>query len=77
MTTCGYAHVVLSGFLSSNGVIAIILLKFELFTPSSAIIYTWVELRPPVGRLDFFMLIGRKMRISSADSSSYNENKPR
>ena len=27
MTTCGYAHVVLSGFLSSKGVIALILLK--------------------------------------------------
>ena len=26
MTTCGYAYVVLSGFLSSNGVIALILL---------------------------------------------------
>ena len=72
MTTCGYAHVVLSGFLSSNRVIALILLKFELFIPSSAITYTWVTLRPPVGRLDFFMLIGRKIRILSADSSSYN-----
>ena len=54
MTTCGYAHEVLSGFLSSNGVIALILLKFELFTPSSAITYTLVTFRPPVGRLDFF-----------------------
>ena len=36
MTTCGYAHEVLSGFLSSNGVIVLILLKFELFIPSSA-----------------------------------------
>ena len=75
MTTCGYAHAVLSGFLSSNGVIVLILLKLELFIPSSAITYIWVTLRPPVGRLDFFMLIGRKIRISSADSSSYNENK--
>ena len=43
MTTCGYAHEVLSGFLSSNGVTALILLKFELFIPSSAINYTWVH----------------------------------
>ena len=63
MTTCGYAHIVLSGFLSSNGVIALILLKFELFIPSSAINNTWVALRATVGRLDFFMLIGRKMRF--------------
>ena len=77
MTTCGYAHVVLSGFLSSNGVIALILLKFELFIPSSAITYTWVTLRPPVSRPDFFKLIGRKVRISLAGSCSYNENKPR
>ena len=54
MTTCGYAHEFFSGFLSSNGVIALILLKFELFIPSSAITYTWVTIRPPVGRLDFF-----------------------
>ena len=54
MTTCGYAHEVLSGFLSINGVIALILLKFELFIPTSAITYTWVNLRPPVRRLDFF-----------------------
>ena len=31
MTTCGYAHVVLSGFLSSNGDLAFLLLKFELY----------------------------------------------
>ena len=54
MTKCGYAHIVLSGFLSSNGVIALILLKFELFIPSSAITNTWVTLKPTVGRLDFF-----------------------
>ena len=54
MTTCGYAHEVLSGFLSSTRVIAIILLKFESFIPYSAITYTWVTIRPPVGRLDFF-----------------------
>ena len=54
MTTFGYAHEVLSGFLSSNGVIVLILLKFELFIPSSDITYTWVTLRPQVGRLDFF-----------------------
>ena len=77
MTTCGYAHEVLSGFLSINGVIALILLKFELFIPTSAITYTWVKLRPPVGRLDFFMLIVQKMRNLSTGSSSYNENKPR
>ena len=29
MTMCGYAHEVLSGLGSSNGVIALILLKFE------------------------------------------------
>ena len=63
MTTCGYAHIVLSGFLSSNGVIALILLKFEIFIPSSAMNNIWVILRPTVGRLDFFMLIGRKMRF--------------
>ena len=34
MTTCGYAHIVLSGFLSSNGVIALIWLKFELLISS-------------------------------------------
>ena len=78
MTTCGYAHEVLSEFLCSNGVIALILFKFELLSPSSAITYNWVTLKPPVGRLNFlFMLIGRKIRISSAGSSSYNENKPR
>ena len=54
MTTCSYAHKVLSGFLGSNGVIALIWLKFELFIPSSAIAYTWVTLRLPIGRLDFF-----------------------
>ena len=53
----------LSGFLSSNGVIALILLKFQLFTPSSAIINTLVTLRPTVGRLDFFILIDLKMRF--------------
>ena len=64
MTMCGYAHIiVLSGFLSSNGVTAPILLKFELFIQSSAITNTLVTLRPAVGRLDFFMLIGRKMRF--------------
>ena len=64
MTTCGYAYIVLSGFLSSNGVIALILLKFELFIPSSAITNTWVTLKPTVGRLDFFfMLICRKIRL--------------
>ena len=63
MTTCGYAHIVLSGFLSSNGVIALILLKFELFIPSSAITNTWVTLRPTVCRLNFFMLMGREMRF--------------
>ena len=36
MTTCDYAHIVLSGFLSSIGVIALIMLKFELFIWSSA-----------------------------------------
>ena len=61
MTMCGYAHVVLSGLLSNNGVIALILLKFELFILSSAITNTWVTLRPTVGQLDLFMLIGRKM----------------
>ena len=55
MTTCCYAHtIVLSGLLSNNGVIALILLKFELFILSSAITNTWVTLRPTVGRLDFF-----------------------
>ena len=54
MTTRGYVHEVLSGFLSSNGVIALILLKFKFFIPSSAITYTWVSLRPQVGRLDLF-----------------------
>ena len=34
MTTCGYSHIVLLGFLSSNGVIALILLKIELLIPS-------------------------------------------
>ena len=47
------AHIVLPGFLSSNGVIALILVKFELFIPSSAITNTWVTLRPAVGWLDF------------------------
>ena len=77
MTTCGYAHEVLSVFLSSNGVIALISLKFELFIPSSAITYTWVTLRPPVCRLDLFHVDRQKMRISSAGSSSYNEINPR
>ena len=64
MTMCGYGHIiVLSGFLSSNGVTALILLKFELIIPSSAISNTWATLRPTVGRLDFLMLIGRKMRF--------------
>ena len=45
MSTCGYAYEVLSELLSSNGVIALILLKFELFFPSSAITNTWVTLR--------------------------------
>ena len=45
---------VLSGFLSSNEVIALMLLKFELFIPPSAITYTCVTLRAQVGRLDFF-----------------------
>ena len=79
MTMCGYAHIiVLSGFLSSNGVTAPILLKFELFIPSSAITNSLVTFRPAFGRLDFFMLIGRKMRFKLADSHShvYNENKP-
>ena len=40
MSTCGYAH----GFLSSNRVISLILLKLEYY-PSSAITYTWVTLR--------------------------------
>ena len=53
MTMCGYALLVLSGFLSSNGVVALILLKFESFILSSAITFTRVTLRPPVGRLDF------------------------
>ena len=51
--------------------VAPFLLKFELFIPSSAITYLSY-----ITRLDFFMLIGRKMRIASADSSSYIENKP-
>ena len=56
MTTCSYAHIALSGFLSSSGVIALILLKFEVFIPSSAITTCniWVTLRRTVGRLDFF-----------------------
>ena len=58
MTMCGYAHIVLSGFLRSNGVTALILLKFELFIPSSAITNTWATLRPTVCQLGFFMLIG-------------------
>ena len=54
MTMCGYAHIIfLSGFLSSNGVTALILLKFELFIPSS----TWVTFRPTVGRLDKSWLV--------------------
>ena len=53
-TEYGYAYEVLSGFLSSNEVIALILLKFELFIPSSAITYTCVTLSPQVGGLDFF-----------------------
>ena len=57
MTMCGYAHIVLSGFVSSKGEIALILLKFELFIASSAIINTWVTLRTTASRLDFFMLI--------------------
>ena len=69
---CGHTFIVLSGFLSSNGVIALILLKFELFIPSSVITNTLVTLRPTVGQLDFFMLIGQKMRFKSVDSSSYN-----
>ena len=77
MTTCSYAHIVLSGLLSNNGAIELILLKIELFILSSAITNTWNTLRPTVGRLDFFMLIGRKMRFKLADSSSYDENKPR
>ena len=63
MSTCGYALVVLSGFLSSNRFIALIMLKIELFIPSSAITNTWVTLRPTVGQLDFFMLISGKMRF--------------
>ena len=58
MTTCGYAHIVLSGFLSSNGVIALILLKFELSIPFSAITNTWTTLRPTVCQLYFFR-VGR------------------
>ena len=54
MTTCGYAHIVLSGLLSNNGVISLKLLKFELSILSSAITNTWVTLRPTVNRLDFF-----------------------
>ena len=79
MATCGYAHIVLSGLLSNNGVIVtvLILLKFELFILSSAMTNTWVTLRPAVGRLDFFMFISLKMRFKSAVSTSYNENKPR
>ena len=73
MTTCGYAHEVLSGFLSSNRVTALILLKFELFN-NVYLCYIKTASRPT---RFFFMLIGRKMRISSACSSSYNENKPR
>ena len=46
MTTSDYAHIILLGFLSSNGVIALILLKFKLFTPSSAITNIWATLRP-------------------------------
>ena len=75
---CGYAHItVLSGFSSSNGVAALILLKFEIFIPSLAITNTQVSLRLTIGRLDFFMLIGRKVRFKLANSSCYNENKPR
>ena len=59
MTTRGYAHEVLSVFLSSNGVIALILLKFILIITSSAITYTWV-IRPPVVRLDFFHIDRQK-----------------
>ena len=64
MTMCGYAHIVLSGLLSNNGVLALILLKFELLCIlSSTITNTSVTLRPTVGRLDFFILIGQKMRF--------------
>ena len=63
MTMCGHTFIVLSGFLSSNGVIALILLNFKLIIPSSVITNTIVTLRPTVGQLDFFMLIGQKMRF--------------
>ena len=63
MTTCGNTHAVLSGFLSSYGGNALILLKFELFIPSSAITNTCVTLRPTVGQLDLFMLIGQKILV--------------
>ena len=76
MATCGYGHIVLSGFQSSNGVFAHILLKFELFIPSSAIANTLVTLRPTVIPTRYFMLIGRKMRFKLADSSICNENEP-
>ena len=49
LTRCGYSHIVLSGLLSNNGVIALILLKFELIILSSAITNTWVTLRPTDG----------------------------
>ena len=61
MTMCGYTHTVFFSGPSSNGVIAVTLLNFELFISFSAITKILVTLRPTVGRLDFFKLIGRKM----------------
>ena len=39
MSTCGYAHEVLSGFLSSNRVISLILLKLEYLSVLSHNLY--------------------------------------
>ena len=76
MTTCGYEHIVLLGFLSSNGCIALILLKFKLFILSSAISNIWVTLRPTSANWICFHVIGQTMKFYWADFSSDNENKP-
>ena len=51
-------------------------IHFERLLTETYNSYAWVTLRPTVGRLDFFMLISRKICFQSADWSSYIENNP-